>query len=72
MPPGFAHGFLVLSETAIFEYKCSDYYAPEHERSVRWDDPDIAIDWPLEEGQQPVLSRRDASAPFLKDAETFA
>tara|TARA_R110002096_G_scaffold6305_4_gene29255 strand:- start:14773 stop:15321 length:549 start_codon:yes stop_codon:yes gene_type:complete len=72
VPPGFAHGFLVLSDTAIFEYKCSDYYAPEHERSIRWDDPEIAIDWPLAEGQQPVLSGKDASAPFLKDAETFA
>ena len=72
VPPGFAHGFLVLSDTAIFDYKCSDYYAPAHERSIRWDDPDIGIDWPLDEGQQPKLSGKDLAAPFLKAAETFA
>ena len=72
VPPGFAHGFLVLSETAEFEYKCSDYYAPEFERAIRWDDPDISIEWPLPAGTQPVLSAKDASAAFLKDAETYA
>jgi dTDP-4-dehydrorhamnose 3,5-epimerase len=71
VPPGFAHGFLVLSDTAIFEYKCTDYYAPDHERAIRWDDPDIDIEWPLESEQQPVLSPKDAAAPFLKDAETY-
>ena len=72
VPPGFAHGFLVLSDTADFEYKCTDYYAPEFERSIRWDDPDIGINWPLPSGGQPVLSAKDAAAPFLKDAETYA
>jgi dTDP-4-dehydrorhamnose 3,5-epimerase len=71
VPPGFAHGFLVLSETAEFEYKCSDYYAPEHERAIRWDDPDIGIEWPLSEGVRPVLSSKDSAAPFFKDAETY-
>lgn len=72
VPPGFAHGFLVLSDSAEFEYKCSDYYAPQFERCIRWDDPDIAIDWPLAAGEQPVLSAKDAVAPFLKDAETYS
>jgi len=72
VPPGFGHGFLVLSDTADFEYKCTDYYAPEFERAIRWDDPDIGIDWPLPSGRQPVLSAKDAAAPFLKDAETYA
>lgn len=72
VPPGFAHGFLVLSDTATFEYKCTDYYAPEFERSIRWNDPDIGIDWPVAVTQQPVLSGKDSAAPFLKDAETYA
>jgi len=72
IPPGFGHGFLVMSETAEFEYKCTDYYAPDFERSIRWDDPDIGIEWPLPDGEQPKLSSRDAAAPFLKDAETYA
>lgn len=71
VPPGFAHGFLVLSDTAMFEYKCTDYYAPEFERSVRWDDPEIGINWPLEKGEQPVLSPKDREAPFLGDADTY-
>lgn len=71
VPPGFGHGFLVLSETAEFEYKCTDYYAPEHERSIRWDDLDIGIAWPLPDGKPPVLSLRDAEAPLLKDADTY-
>ena len=72
VPPGFGHGFLVLSETAEFEYKCTDYYAPEFERSIRWDDPDIGIEWRLPVGEQPVLSAKDAAAPFFRDAETYA
>jgi dTDP-4-dehydrorhamnose 3,5-epimerase len=71
LPPGFGHGFLVLSETAEFEYKCTEYYAPEFERSILWSDPDIGIDWPLAAGEQPILSEKDAAAPFLKDAETY-
>ena len=72
VPPGFAHGFLVLSETAEFEYKCTDYYAPDHERSIRWDDPEIGVEWPIPDGRQPVLSSKDAGAPFLKDVDTYA
>ena len=61
VPTGFAHGFLVLSEAAEFLYKTTDYYAPEYERSIRWDDPDLGIDWPLE-GAIPQLSGKDAQA----------
>lgn len=72
VPPGFAHGFLVLSESADFEYKCSDFYAPEHERCIRWDDPDIGIEWPIDGGVHPVLSEKDAAAPSLSQADTYA
>ena len=61
VPPGFAHGFLVLSEAAEFLYKTTDYYAPEYECSIRWDDPDLGIDWPLD-GAIPQLSGKDAQA----------
>ena len=61
VPPGFAHGFLVLSDAAEFLYKTTDYYAPEYERSIRWDDPDLGIDWPLD-GAIPQLSGKDAQA----------
>lgn len=71
IPPGFAHGFLVTSAAAEFEYKCTAYYAPQHDRAIRWNDPDIAIDWPLDEGAVPVLSDKDATAPLLADAETY-
>lgn len=72
VPPGFAHGFYVVSDYAEFVYKCTELYAPEHERSIRWNDPDLAISWPLISGQQPILSDKDANAPLLKAAETFA
>ncbi len=72
IPPGFAHGFMVLSDIAVFEYKCTNYYAPVHERSIRWDDQKIAIEWPELEGQTPVLSNKDANAPSLEEAEVFA
>lgn len=72
VPPGFAHGFYVISDSAEFIYKCTDYYAPEHERSVLWNDSDLAIDWHLVDGKQPVLSGKDADAPGFKQAETFA
>ena len=65
VPPGFAHGFLVTSETALFAYKCSDYYHPETEFSVRWDDPEIGIRWPLE--GVPELSQKDREAPLLAE-----
>ncbi len=71
IPPGFAHGFLALSETAAFEYKCSDFYAPEHERIIRWDDTDVGIDWPLRDGALPLLSPRDAAASAFQGAETY-
>ena len=71
IPPGFAHGFLVLSETAEFEYKCTDYYAPEHERAIRWDDPDLGIKWPLPAEVQPLLSDKDAAAVAFRDADTY-
>jgi dTDP-4-dehydrorhamnose 3,5-epimerase len=71
IPPGFAHGFYVLSETADLAYKCTDYYAPEHDRTLAWDDPDIHIDWPLVGGHAPLLSARDAAGAPFKRAETF-
>jgi dTDP-4-dehydrorhamnose 3,5-epimerase len=70
VPEGFAHGFVVLSETAEFLYKTTDYYHPEHERSVLWSDPAIGIDWPFD--FEPKLAAKDAQAPLFKDAETFA
>lgn len=71
VPPGFAHGFYVMSDIAEFSYKCTDYYAPEHERSLRWDDPDVGITWPLVEGQLPQLSQKDAAGRLLGEAETY-
>jgi dTDP-4-dehydrorhamnose 3,5-epimerase len=71
VPPGFGHGFLVLSETAGFQYNCTDYYAPEADRSIRWDDPDIGIDWPLTPGEELILSDKDMEAPNLRDAEIY-
>jgi len=69
VPPGFAHGFLVLSETADVLYKTEGYYAPDCDRSLAWDDPTIAIDWPIE--GSPLLSAKDRAAPRLESAETF-
>jgi len=70
VPPGYAHGFLVLSETAEFLYKTTDYWAPEHERCIRWDDPQLAIDWPLQGA--PVLSGKDARGALFSAAEVFS
>jgi len=70
VPAGFAHGFLVLSETADFLYKTTDYYAPQHERCVAWNDPAIGIDWPLA-GAEPKLSAKDRSGTSLAQAEVF-
>lgn len=70
IPPGFAHGFLVLSESAEVLYKASDYYSSELDRSIRWDDERIGVDWPLEE-ISPILSAKDAQAPSLDGAEVF-
>jgi len=69
VPEGFAHGFQVLSGSADFLYKTTDYYAPEHERCIRWDDPGLAIDWPLMDS--PALSSKDAAAPLFSSAEVF-
>jgi dTDP-4-dehydrorhamnose 3,5-epimerase len=69
IPPGFGHGFLVLSEAADFLYKTTDYYAPEHERVIAWNDPDLAIAWPLE--GPPTVSARDAAGVRFRDADVF-
>ena len=71
VPPGFAHGFVVLSDSADFLYKCTQLYDGSDDRGVRWDDPAIGIDWPLA-GMTPQLSGKDAAAPLLADAEVFA
>ena len=71
IPPGFAHGFLVLSETTEFEYKCTDYYAPEHERTICWDDPDIGVDWPLADVESPILSQKDQAGLPLKESQVY-
>lgn len=69
VPPGFAHGFYVTSEAAEFTYKCTDFYAPEHERCIRWNDADLAIAWPLVQGAPPLLSTKDAAgSPFRQAA----
>jgi len=68
VPRGFAHGFSVLSETADFFYKCDDYYSPQDEVAVRWDDPAIGIDWKVE---RPALSAKDAAAPLLADVTSL-
>ncbi len=70
VPPGFAHGFVVLSEAAEFLYLATDFYAPEHERAILWDDPDLAIDWPL--AGPPLLSPKDRRALSFRDAEYYA
>jgi len=71
VPPGFAHGFLCLSESAEFLYKTTDYYAPTEERCIIWNDPDLAIDWPLTE-EQPLLSGKDEQGIPLRQAEVFS
>lgn len=69
VPPGFAHGFVVISESADFIYKTTDYYAPEHERCIAWDDPDIGIGWLFEKA--PTVSAKDAAGSNLRNAELF-
>ncbi len=70
IPPGFAHGFVVLSDTADFLYKTTEYWYPEHDRALAWDDPRIGIDWPLD-GARPTLAAKDAAAPRLADAQVY-
>lgn len=69
LPPGFAHGFVVLSETAEFLYKTTDYYAPEYERCIQWSDNELAIDWQYSE--EPLVSEKDAKGAKFKEAEIF-
>ncbi len=71
IPPGFAHGFLVLSEWAEVIYKTTDYYAPQWERTLLWNDPDLAIDWPLQNGKTPTLSSKDKIGALMRQAELF-
>lgn len=71
-PPGFAHGFYVLSSHAEFVYKCTDYYYPEHERSLLWNDPDLAIAWPLLNEKPPSLSLKDLNGQLLSEAELYS
>ncbi|MCG8313044.1 MAG: dTDP-4-dehydrorhamnose 3,5-epimerase [Pseudomonadales bacterium] len=72
IPPGFAHGFLVLSDTAESVYKCTNYYTQEHERTLIWNDPDINIEWPLQEIDQIVLSAKDKKGLRLKNATFYS
>ena len=69
VPPGFGHAFLVLSEHADFQYKCTEFYSPENDRGIRWDDPDVGIKWPTDPEAMPILSEKDLSLPTLKNAE---
>ena len=70
IPEGFAHGFLVLSDSTEFLYKTTDYWFPEHERTISWNDPDLAIDWPLN-GEEPLLSGKDRQGKPFREAEFF-
>ena len=70
IPPGFAHGYMVLSEHAIVFYKTTDYYAPEHERTILWNDRELAIRWPLD--SDPIVSDKDRRGTAFRSAETFA
>jgi dTDP-4-dehydrorhamnose 3,5-epimerase len=72
IPQGFAHGFYTLSEWADVIYKVTDYYAPEWDRTLRWDDPDVGIEWPLANGELPLLSEKDRKGATLAEAELFA
>lgn len=72
IPPGFGHGFLVLSDVADVSYKCTTVYHASSNSGVRWDDPDIGVEWPLGSGVAPILSAADAAAPFLAAAPCFA
>jgi dTDP-4-dehydrorhamnose 3,5-epimerase len=71
IPPGFAHGFYVLSEQTDVVYKCTAHYSAEHERTLRWDDPDLAIEWPLGDGAAPLLSDKDAAGLPLRLAPVY-
>jgi dTDP-4-dehydrorhamnose 3,5-epimerase len=70
IPPGFAHGFLVVSDAAEFLYKTTDFWAPEFERTLIWNDPDVAIDWPL--AGEPILAPKDRAGSLLRNAEVYS
>lgn len=72
VPPGFAHGFYVMSSSADFQYKCTDYYTPEHEQSLLWNDARLEIDWPLVDGKEPSISEKDKNGKPLAEAVTFS
>lgn len=72
VPPGFAHEFYVLSETAEFVYKCTDFYAPEYERTLQWDDPSVGVRWPLRTDAPLLLSSKDQQGTPLSQTEVFA
>jgi len=71
IPPGFAHGFYALSERADILYKATDYFDHTGERCIRWDDPTLSIEWPIPQNITPIISKKDAAAPFFTDAEVF-
>lgn len=71
VPEGFAHGFYVMTESAEFVYKCTDYYAPEFDRSLKWNDPTVGIEWPLVDGKQPLVSEKDENGKSFFEADTF-
>ncbi len=70
-PEGFAHGFYVMTESAEFVYKCTDYYAPEFDRSLKWNDPEVGIEWPLIDSKQPLVSEKDENGKSFSEADTF-
>ena len=72
IPTGFAHGFLSLTDETQLVYKCTDFYASQHERTIMWNDPDLAVAWPLAAGEQPIVSSKDAMGQGLKEADVFA
>lgn len=71
IPPGFGHGFFTLKDRTDVVYKTTNYYDKEGERCIRWDDPDLAINWPIPDGEKPLISEKDLQAPFFKEAEVF-
>jgi dTDP-4-dehydrorhamnose 3,5-epimerase len=71
VPPGFAHGFVVLSDCAHFLYRCTDFWAPEYERSILWNDADLEVKWPIPAGVEPLVSPKDACARRFRDAQYF-
>lgn len=71
VPPGFAHGFYVMSDSADFQYKCTEFYAPKHERCIRWDEPELGIDWPIPAGSVPIVSPKDSDGVSFADADKY-